>query len=314
MELIRGLHNLAPRHRGCVVTIGNFDGLHLGHQALVARALGLAREQGVPAAAMIFEPTPREFFAKGAAPPRIAGFRGKLRLLERAGIARLLCLRFDRRLAELPAPEFVERILVRGLGVRAVVVGEDFRFGCHRGGDLDLLRRAGSQAGFTAEGLGQVSVDGRRCSSTAVREALALPDLEQAMRLLGRRYRVIGQVRRGLRLGRKLGMPTANLVPRHPPALAHGVYAVRLYWDKCPGGAPGVASLGVRPTLGMQAPVLESHVLDGAPDLYGRELEVEFWRYLRPQQRFDSLEVLAAQMQEDGARARKLFETMEAKA
>jgi riboflavin kinase / FMN adenylyltransferase len=311
MELIRGLHNLAPRHRGCVVTIGNFDGLHRGHQALVGRALELARQRGVPAAALIFEPTPREYFAPETAPPRIAGFRGKLRLLERAGVERLLCLRFDRRLAALEAPEFVERILVSGLGAGAVVVGEDFRFGHKRAGDLELLRRAGAAARFAVEGLGQVCIDGVRCSSTAVREALGVPDLERVERMLGRRYRVIGRVRHGLRLGRDLGMPTANLVPRHPPALAHGVYVVRLYWDECPAGAPGVASLGVRPTLGMAAPVLESHVLEGAPDLYGRELEVEFWRYLRSQQRFDSLEALAAQMQDDGAQARKFFETME---
>ncbi len=312
MELIRGLHNLAPHHRGCVVTIGNFDGLHRGHQALIGRTLELARESGVPAAAMIFEPTPREFFTPDKAPPRIAGFRGKLRLLEWAGVERLLCLHFDRRVAALPAPEFVERILVRGVGVRAVVVGEDFRFGYKRGGDLELLSRVGAQAGFAVEGLGQVFVDGVRCSSTAVREALAAPDLERVERMLGRRYRVIGHVRRGLGLARDLGMRTANLVPRHPPALAHGVYAVKLYWRGRPAGAPGVASLGVRPTLGMAAPVLESHVLDEAPDLYGRELEVEVWRYLRPQQRFDSLEALAAQMRDDGAQARKYFETTEA--
>ncbi|MDR3418208.1 MAG: bifunctional riboflavin kinase/FAD synthetase [Nevskia sp.] len=307
MELIRGLHNLAPRHRGCVVSIGNFDGLHLGHRALIARLQELSRLHASPSAVMIFEPTPREFLAPESAPPRITGFRGKLRLLQRAGIDRLLLVRFDRRLAQLAARDFVQRILVEGLGARAVVVGEDFRFGHKRGGDLELLRSMGLQAGFEVEGLDSVLVGSLRCSSTAVREALAVPDLERAQELLGRRYRAFGRVRRGLQLGRKLGMSTANLMVRYPGALAHGVYAVRAYWPERPQGAPGVASLGVRPTLGMTACLLETHVFGESPALYGKELEIEFWRYLRPQQRFDSLDALATQMQADGAQARAFF-------
>jgi len=307
MELIRGLHNLAPGHRGCVVSIGNFDGLHLGHQALIGRLLALSQQHGLPSTVMVFEPTPREFFAPQSAPPRIAGFRGKLRLLQRAGIDRVLLLRFDRRLANLPAADFVQRILVEGLGARAVVVGDDFRFGHQRGGDVALLRRIGAEAGFSVDGLGCVMIDEHRYSSTAVREALALPDLEQAGRLLGRRYRVFGRVRRGLQLGRELGMPTANLVLRHRPALAHGVYAVKAYWPERPQGAAGVASLGVRPTLGLTACLLETHVFGGPLSLYGVEMEIEPWHYLRPQQRFDTLDALAAQMQVDGEQAKSFF-------
>lgn len=308
MELIRGLHNLAPSHRGCVVSIGNFDGLHLGHQALIGRLLALSRQYGLPSTVMVFEPTPREFFAPDSAPPRITGFRGKLRLLQRAGIDRVLLVRFDRRLANLEAADFVQRILVDGLGARAVVVGDDFRFGHKRGGDVALLQRMGAEAGFSVDGLGCVMLDAQRCSSTAVREALALPDLARTEKLLGRRYRVFGRVRQGLQLGRKLGMPTANLMLRHKPALAHGVYAVKAYWPERPQGAAGVASLGVRPTLGMTACLLETHVFGGPVELYGVEMEIELWRYLRPQLRFDSLDALAAQMQADGEQAKSFFE------
>ena len=308
MELIRGLHNLAPRHRGCVVSIGNFDGLHLGHQALIERLLALSRQHGVPSTVMVFEPTPREFFAPDSAPPRISGFRGKMRLLQRAGVDRVLLLRFDQRLANLDAVDFVQRIVVDGLGARAVVVGDDFRFGHKRGGDVALLQRMGAQAGFSVDGPGCVMLDGLRCSSTAVREALALPDLARADQLLGRRYRVFGRVRRGLQLGRKLGMPTANLMMRHNPALTHGVYAVKAYWPERPQGAPGVASLGVRPTLGITACLLETHIFGGPLALYGVEMEIELWRYQRPQLRFDSLDALAAQMQADGEQAKSFFE------
>ena len=308
MELIRGLHNLAPRHRGCVVSIGNFDGLHLGHQALIERLLALSRQHGVPSTVMVFEPTPREFFAPDSAPPRISGFRGKMRLLQRAGVDRVLLLRFDQRLANLDAVDFVQRIVVDGLGARAVVVGDDFRFGHKRGGDVALLQRMGAQAGFSVDGPGCVMLDGLRCSSTAVREALALPDLARADQLLGRRYRVFGRVRRGLQLGRQLGMPTANLMMRHNPALAHGIYAVKAYWPERPQGAPGVASLGVRPTLGITACLLETHIFGGPLALYGVEMEIELWRYQRPQLRFDSLEALAAQMQADGEEARSFFQ------
>ena len=307
MQLIRGLYNLPAQKSGCVVSIGNFDGYHRGHQSLVHRLLERGREQGVPSTVMSFEPTPREFFFADAAPPRVAGFRGKLRELQRAGVDRVFLLRFNRALAGLGAEEFAANILDRGLGARAVVVGEDFRFGSGRQGDIQLLRKLCSGFGCSVDAMSSVMADGIRCSSTALREALAVPDFGRAESLLGRRYRIFGRVRRGLQLGRKLGMPTANLVVRHRAALAHGVYAVKAYWQGCPQGAPGVASLGVRPTLGLSACLLETHVFDRVVSLYGEELEVEFWQHLRPQLKFDSLDALAAQMQADGEQARSLF-------
>jgi len=311
MELIRGLHNLAARHRGCVVSIGNFDGMHRGHQALVERLKQLSQQYRLPSTAVIFEPTPREFFARVSntpSPPRIAGFRGKLRGLQRAGIDRILVLRFDRALSSLSGETFIRQILVERLGARAVVVGDDFRFGHKRGGDLALLQRQGALLGFDAEGLGGVLSEGERCSSTALRQALAVPDLALVERILGRKFSVLGRVRGGLKLGRKLGMPTANLHIRHTHALAHGVYAVRARWRGQPQGLPGVASLGVRPTLNMTVPVLETHVFDFGGSLYGVEMEIEFCKFLRPQLKFDSIDELAAQMQADGVQARSYFE------
>lgn len=307
MELIRGLHNLAPRHRGSVVSIGNFDGLHRGHQALIARLRVLAAEQGLPATVVSFEPMPREYFQRDNPPPRIAGLRGKLRDLEAFGVERVLLLPFGPRLAAMTAEAFVHQVLVDGLGARAVIVGDDFRYGAKRAGDLALLQSIGAAAGFSAEGLGTVTLDGERSSSTALRAALARPDLDIVGRLLGRRYRITGRVRHGLKLGRQLGMATANLHLRRPPALAHGVYAVKAYWDDQPQGLPGVASLGVRPTLGLTTCLLETHVFDARPDLYGRELAIEFHQFLRPQLTFDGLDALAAQMQADGRDARTHF-------
>jgi riboflavin kinase / FMN adenylyltransferase len=305
MELIRGLHNLRERHRGCVLSIGNFDGFHRGHQALVARLREHAGRLGLPAVVQVFEPTPREFFGAGQAPGRIATFRDKLVQLAGAGVARVLCVRFDRRLAEVSAGDYVEQVLVDRLGVKAVVVGDDFRFGAGRGGDLGLLQRLGARHGFVAEGLGTVAVAGERVSSTAVRAALAQADLARAGRLLGRPYALCGRVRRGLQLGRSLGMPTINVVLRRQPALRLGVYVVRAQcgarnWD-------GVANLGVRPTLGAAADgacLLEAHLFGDPGTLYGQLVEVEFRKFLRPEQRFDSLDALAAQMQKDGAEAK----------
>jgi len=302
MELIRGLHNLRERHRGCVLSIGNFDGFHRGHQALVAQLKQHAARLKVPAAVQVFEPTPREFFAPATAPGRIATFRDKLAQLAGAGVERVLCVRFDRRLASIPAERYVEAVLVGRLGVKAIVVGDDFRFGAGRGGDLALLKKLGARLGFLAEALAAVDAGGERASSTAVREALAVPDFARAERLLGRPYALGGRVRRGLQLGRKLGMPTVNVPMRRMPALRMGVYAVRVRaggrdWD-------GVANLGVRPMLERSGCVLEAHVFGDPGTLYGQIVDVRFMKFLRDEQRFESLEALAAQMQRDGAEAR----------
>ncbi len=308
MELVRGLHGLRASHKGCVLTIGNFDGVHMGHQALIARTRELAAKHQVPSAVMVFEPTPREYFARDQAPRRLADFRGKLRLIERTGIDRLICARFGRSLSAMTPDEFVRGLLVQRLGVKAVVVGDDFRFGAKRAGDFALLRKLGEELGFAAEGVESVCVENLRCSSTALREALAVPDLELAAKLLGRPYSMIGRVRRGLRLGRRLGMPTANIGVRRPPALRHGIYAVRARSGK--RDWRGVANIGVRPTLAESQCLLEAHLFGARGedmDLYGCELEVEFSAFLRPEERFDSLDALAAQMQVDARKARDYF-------
>ena len=302
MELIRGLHNLRDRHRGCVLSIGNFDGFHRGHQALIARLKQLAAKHRVPVAVQIFEPTPREFFGKGGAPGRVATFRDKLAQLAAAGVEHVLCVRFDRRFAAIEAARYVEDVLAGKLGAKAVVVGDDFHFGAGRGGDLALLQKLGAKLGFEAEAVGAVTVGGERVSSTAVREALAGPDLARAERLLGRPYALGGRVRRGAQLGRKLGMPTVNVPMRRKPALRMGVYAVQVRaagrdWN-------GVANLGIRPMLENSGCVLEAHVFGEPGSLYGEHVEVRFMKFLRDEKRFESFEALAAQMQEDGAQAR----------
>lgn len=302
MEFIRGLHNLRDRHHGCVLSIGNFDGFHRGHQALIARLGEHAVRLGVPAAVQIFEPTPREVFSPQAAPGRVATLRDKLQQLEAAGVARVLCVRFNRRFAGMAAQDYVERVLVRQLGVKAVVVGGDFRFGAGRGGDLALLQRLGAQHGFVAEAVAAVQVDGERASSTAVRAALAVPDLERAARLLGRPYALSGRVRRGLQLGRKLNMPTANVALRRKPALRFGVYVVQA--EANGRRWMGVANIGVRPTLEQSACLLEAHLFGEVGDLYGQVVQVRFLKFLREELRFESLETLAQQMQQDGAQAR----------
>jgi riboflavin kinase / FMN adenylyltransferase len=313
MELIRGLHNLRERHRGCVLSIGNFDGFHRGHQALIARLRQHAARARVPVAVQIFEPTPREYFARGkagAAPPgRVATFRDKLAALSGAGVERLLCVRFNQRFAAIPAQRYVEDVLVARLGIQAIVVGDDFRFGAGRGGDLRLLRELGAKHGFVAEAVEAVTVGGERASSTALREALAVPDLARAGRLLGRPYVLSGRVRRGAQLGRKLGMPTVNVPLRRRPALRMGVYAVRVRaagreWD-------GVANIGVRPMLEKSACVLEAHLFGEPGSLYGQMVEVGFTEFLRDEQRFESFDALAAQMQADGAQARAVLKNVQ---
>jgi riboflavin kinase/FMN adenylyltransferase len=308
MELVRGLHNLRGGG-GCALTIGNFDGVHRGHQALVARTVAHARRLGVPATVLSFEPTPREFFAPEGAPGRVSTLRGKLLDLRAMGVDRLIVQRFDRGFAACDAREFVSKLLVGRLGIKAIVVGDDFRFGAGRSGDLSLLRALGTEAGFEVDDLGCVAHDGLRCSSTAVRAALAEPDLLKASALIGRPYRLVGRIRGGLRLGRKLGMPTANMNLVRKPALRLGVYVVELRQLGREGAPllPAVANLGVRPTLGLTRCLLETHVLDRDIDLYGSTVEVRFRSFLRPEARFESLDALAAQMQRDKAAALAFF-------
>ena len=306
MELIRGIHNLRERDRGCVATIGNYDGVHRGHQHMIAAVRARASELGVPAVVVTFEPTPREFFEGPAAPSRLTRLREKLQALALYGVDRVVVLRFDRRMQGMGADEFVQRLLVDGLGVRHMVVGHDFHFARRREGTIETLRAAGAAHGFTGAEVGQFLLEGERVSSSLVREALNRGDLERATRLLGRPYRMAGRVRLGKRLGRTLGYPTANLALQRKVVPLWGIFAVRV------SGAglvdyPAVSSLGTRPTVNGTDPLLEVHLFDFDGDLYGQHLDVDFVARLRDEQKFESLDALVAQMNRDAAAARALL-------
>lgn len=312
MQLIRGPHDLRRLEGGCALTIGNFDGVHLGHQHVVGQTHAAARRLGIPAVGMCFEPMPREFFQGDSAPPRLSRFREKYEALAAAGLDALVCMRFDRRMAETDPEDFVESFLVRGLGVRHVVVGADFRFGRDRAGDLERLEALGEEHGFTTEPATEFEVDGRRVSSTRVREALADGRMELASALLGRRYSLSGRVRTGRRLGRELGYPTANIgLGRRRLALS-GIFAVRVHGlgRECLGG---VASVGTRPTVegspgaADTRALLEVHLFDLDGDIYGERLTVEFVARARDEVRFDSLDALREQMQDDERWARQVL-------
>jgi len=303
MQLVRGLNNLRPRHRGCVATIGNFDGVHRGHQAILARLRERAAELGLPSCVVIFEPQPREFFAPDKAPARLTRLREKLCLLEQQGIDQVLCLAFNRRLRELSAAEFVHAVLVEGLAVRHLEVGDDFRFGCDRAGDFDFLLRAGAAEGFSVEAATTIEVDGQRVSSTRLREVLARGDLQAAQALLGRPFSLTGRIVHGQKLGRQLGAPTANVQLKRRSTPLSGVYMVSLVLDGSPH--PGVANIGMRPSVRSDGqPHLEVHLLDLQADLYGRRAQVVFHHKLRDEQRFASLEALKAAISADIAAAR----------
>ena len=302
MELIRGRHNLRPEHRNCFATIGNFDGVHIGHQAifraLKARALRLA----APTTAIVFEPQPSEYFAPDGAPARLTRLREKLNALDRADVDWVQCLRFDRALSDLTPDEFVHRVLVEGLGVRYLAVGDDFRFGAGRQGDFGTLQAAGRRHGFEVEDTPTVQLDGRRVSSTWVREALEAGDLDLATRLLGRYYRICGRVAQGQRLGRQLGFPTANIALHRRVSPLQGVFAVTVEGAGL-HGHPGVANVGRRPTVGGVVPQLEVHLLNFDNDLYGQHLEIGFHHRIRPERRFESLNALRDQIQRDAVAA-----------
>lgn len=306
MEIVRGLPAPRVAERGCVLTIGNFDGMHLGHEALLRQLALRGHEHGVATAMLTFEPNPREFFNPDAAPARLMRLRDKASRLAELGIDRLVLLRFDERLRSFGGEEFIERVLVQGLGVRHVVIGSAFRFGKGRSGTVELLREVGRQRGFGVDEVDAVLVDGERVSSTRVRAALARGDLDQVRRLLGRDYRVTGRVMEGRQLGRQLGYATANLRLHRRVSPVSGVFAVRVHGvDDLP--LPGVASVGSRPTVGGGEMLLEAHVFDWQGDLYGRYLAVDFVAKLREESRFPDLDALVARMHLDAREARRVL-------
>ena len=306
MKLIRGIHNSGQAPHGCVLTIGNFDGVHRGHQALLQRLRAEGRERGLPVVVMIFEPQPLELFATDKAPARLTRLRDKVRYLAESGVDYVLCVRFDRRFAALTAQAFISNLLVKRLGVQYLAVGDDFRFGAGREGDFLLLQKAGAEFGFDVTSTQTFCEGGLRISSTAVRQALAEDDLELAQTLLGHPFSISGRVVHGDELGRTIGFPTANLPLRRQVSPVKGVYAVEVagLGDKL---LPGVANIGTRPTVAGVRQQLEVHLLDVAMDLYGRHIDVILRKKIRNEQRFASLDDLKAQIARDELTARELF-------
>ena len=310
MRLIRGLTNLkrlsgqagSPLAGGCVATIGNFDGVHLGHKTIIDQVKQKASQLGVPAVVMIFEPQPREFFQGDEAPPRLMPFRQKFEALLAEGVDMVLCIRFDETFRSYSGMGFIEDVLISGLGVRHLVVGDDFRFGCDRAGDFRLLQSVGQERGFTVENTRTVTVDGERVSSTRVRNALNVNGLEEAERLLGHPYRIHGRIVYGRQLGRQLNAPTANILLNQMPAL-RGVYVVRARLETGEW-CDGVANIGLRPTVDGKRPSLEVHLFDFAGTLYGQHLEVVFRHGLRDEVKFDSVDELRQQIARDFDNAR----------
>ena len=296
-------HGSLQRARGrCALTIGNFDGVHRGHRALVDRVIARARETDLTSCILTFEPHPCEFFAGEAAPARITRLRDKLDLLAQAGVERVHVARFDARFAALPPERFVEDVLVGGLGVRALMIGRDFRYGARRAGDFATLEAAAKRHAFSVEAMDDVEFEGRRVSSSAVRAALQAGDLRGAERLLGHPYFISGRVAHGAKLGRGLGFPTANIVLRRPPPIA-GIFVVEV--DRL---GRGVASVGRRPTINpVPIPLLEVHLFDRDEDLYGEHLRVRFLEKLRDEEKYDGLPALQAAIARDATRAREFF-------
>ncbi len=308
MELVRGLHNVDRAARGCVLTIGAFDGIHRGHQEMIRVLRTIAAEQRLPAALLSFEPTPREFFAKGTPPARLTRFREKFAALEQYGVERFVCLRFDAALRSMSADEFIGSVLVDALGARHVVVGHDFKFGRNMAGDVAMLRSAGPAAGFAVTEVPPFEIDGERVSSSLIRAALDAGDMARAARLLGRPYRMTGKVVEGAKLGRALGFPTANLRPQRRATPLAGVFAIRVSGGGLQNAA-GVASLGTRPAVNGKELLLEAHVFDFDGDLYRRVLHVDFIARLRDELGFPDLDRLVEQMKKDAARAREILES-----
>ncbi len=307
MQLVRGLHNLRPEHRGCVATIGNFDGVHLGHQSVFRHLLEKGAELSLPTTVVTFEPQPREFFQAASAPARLTRLREKLQAIGDVGVERLVVLEFNKRLAAMPAELFVEELLVKGLGTHFLSVGDDFRFGSGRQGDFALLQRMGRIHGFEVENMNTYKLDADRVSSTRIRELLTQGDFETARQYLGRAYRICGRIGHGDKRGRSIGFPTLNVNLHRRVSPLHGVYAVKVDGlGELP--VPGVANIGVRPTVqGDTRYLLEVHLFGFSRDVYGEHIGVEFVRKLRDEQRFENFEALRRQILLDADAARAIL-------
>lgn len=311
MKVFRGLPNAAAR-APCALAIGNFDGVHLGHQTLLSHLRAAATRLNIEAAVMSFEPHPRAFFAQGLgdlskAPSRIANLRDNLSALDQAGIDRVIVEHFNAHFAALSPEEFIQKILVDGLHVKMVIVGDDFRFGAKRAGDIATLKEAGERLGFSVQTLSTVARNGERISSSAVRAALAAGDFNEANHLLGRPYQISGHVVHGQKLGRTLGFPTLNLrIAHHKPAVM-GIFVVQVH-GLSDQPLPAVASMGMRPTVDDSGRVLlETHILDQHVDAYGKVIHVEFLQKLRDEEKYIDLPTLTAAINRDADQARSYF-------
>lgn len=308
MHLVRHLADMPSEahSKGAVVTIGSFDGLHLGHQELLGRVLEKARANGQLSVVMSFEPTPREFFAAGRPPARLMRFREKFEALEAAGVDIFYCPRFSAAMREIPAVDFVRRILVHGLNARSLVIGDDFRFARKREGDYAVLQNLGRVLDFEVAQVPGLFLGEQRVSSTAIRQACAAGDMALATKLLGRPYKMSGKVVRGERVGRTLGFPTANVDLRRRQCALSGVFAVRVH-GLGSGARDGVASVGSRPTFNGSKPLLEVFLFDFDDDIYGEYISVEFIAQLREQEKYAQVAELVAQMRIDADNARSIL-------
>lgn len=306
MQLIRGLHNLRPEHRGCVATIGNFDGVHLGHQAVIGQLGEEAGRLHLHSALITFEPQPMEYFRPQQSPARLTRLREKVEALRRFHIDRLLMLPFNRKLAQMSAVEFIQRVLVDGLGVKYLVVGDDFRFGKDRAGDFTMLQAAGREHGFAVVNMHTFLIDGERVSSTRVRAKLNAGDLAGAQQLLGRTYRMSGRVAHGKKLGQELGFPTANIHVHRKATPLQGIFVVEVFGIEGEP-LPGVASLGTRPTVDGKTTILEVYLFDFDRNIYGEHLQVSFLYKLRDEVRYTTLDALKVQIAKDVENAQHYF-------
>lgn len=307
-KLIRGLYSLRPCHGDSIATIGNFDGVHLGHQAVLRQLIAKAVECQRSSLLITFEPSPDEFFARERAPARLTGLREKLEALRPYSLDWVLCLRFNYSLASMEAEDFIREVLVEKLKIRYLIAGDDFRFGRGRRGDFTLLQKTGEYYGFEVARMHTFYLENERVSSTRIRKALAQSDLTEAEKLLGRPYSMSGRIVQGDKRGRTLGFPTANIDLHQRKAPLNGVFAVEVYGlEKAP--LPGIANLGVRPTIGGQRTLLEVHLLDFKRDIYGCYIQVIFLRQLRQEKRFESLSALRQQIEKDYIAAQNFFAT-----
>lgn len=312
MELIRSLHNLRDHHQKCVATIGNFDGIHLGHQAIISQLKEIAGKHDLPTVIITFEPQPQEYFSPEHAPARLTRLREKIEEMERLSVDRLICLRFDSELASLSPRDFVKRLLIEGLDIRHLVVGDDFRFGKDRQGDYATLEKMADEFGYQLEHTNTCSFAGERISSTRIRQALANDDLNLARELLGRDYAISGRVVHGDKRGKSLGFPTANMELHRLHSPVAGVYVTRVHIMRCRQGAdetihPAVTSVGTRPMFDGEGMRLETHILDFDESLYAKHIRVVFLKKLRAEDNFSNVDDLIKAIATDIENARQYF-------